>query len=88
MFRAARAAGIISFPVALSWVVSVGRAELFAAWFRALVSGSGPVLRFHAYAFASVLLLALFFFPAFPILFPSLLQSGPSIGDAVTDQKT
>jgi hypothetical protein len=80
--------GIISFPVALSWVVSVGRAELFAAWFRALVPGSGPVLRFHAYASASVLLLALFFFPAFPILFPSLLQSGPSIGDAVTDQKT
>jgi hypothetical protein len=80
--------GIISSPVALSWVVSVGRAELFAAWFRALAPGSGPVLRFHAYASASVLLLALFFFPAFPILFPSLLQSGPSIGDAVTDQKT
>ena len=78
----------IWFPVELSWVVSVGRAELFAAWFRALVPGSGPVLRFHAYASASVLLLALFFLPAFPILFPSLLQSGPSIDDTVTDQKT
>src|SRR5260221_8513695 len=64
--------GITSFPVALSWVVSVGRAELFAAWFRALLPGSGPVLRFHAYASVSVLLPALFFFPAFPILFPSL----------------
>jgi hypothetical protein len=65
MFRAARAAGIISFPVALSWVVSVRRAELFAAWFPALVPGSGPVLRFHAYAFALVLLLALFSFRPF-----------------------
>ena len=82
------APGIISSPVALSWVVSVGRAALFAAWFPALVPGSGRGLLFHASASASVLLLAFFFFPAFPILFPSLLQSGPSIGDAVTDQKT
>ena len=72
----------------LFWVVSVGRAELFAAWFRALVPGSGPGSSIPRLRFRLGSSTGIIFLPAFPILFPSLLQSGPSIGDAVTDQKT